>query len=609
MGPTLESYSDIAALFRPSDEIVTADFILLSGMARSDAGHAGTFKTQTALDVLAHIGVTPRGDIAEILRNSANWSRTTAPNDRQHLSIPLEHPCRFSENEAPGSFPRYSGVWSKLNRSVLTKTGNETPLGCIFICAQPWIGPAKVTFDEHPLVLIFRPLAHEEAVLKIQVGVIRAAVSRALETIGSDAVTYLVPCPINFFAQPANEWHSSLGLHVYIDKETANLQATIDSLRGGLGMRQHYSLFQVELGGMEYDIAISAGDFTSKPWFRTLKDDKLPRAILIAPFVSGAPLPTLLNGAMRALTVDTEHVMGVQVQRGQQTLLKLGRTPLRRDTPLHDQVVIMLDQSEASFTLPPFDPTSIMDWRIRPQADIHCQLLSYGSKLPARPTSEHSQEGPHLVSTQPKPSRSSQARSYSMVAGGGRPTAGHEGATTTMVSYENVVQRIVTIEGQVAQTHHALEAAVQAVTTVASTMARMVAKFEAVTNPVQGLQAMPDVANPRIQGFARLCACGCELIVDGNEQCSRCRSQVAERCRNQGLCPKCIYTDRREDGFVINPRTHAEVEWRARRQENIAIGLERPLQLALRHRPDQRDALLLADGRSLEVYLEATEAF
>jgi len=176
-------------------------------------------------------------------------------------------------------------------------------------------------------------------------------------------------------------------------------------------LRQHYSLFQVELGGMEYDIAISAGDFTSKPWFRTLKDDKLPRAILIAPFVSGAPLPTLLNGAMRALTVDTEHVMGVQVQRGQQTLIQLGRTPLRRDTPLHDQVVIMLDQSEASFTLPPFDPTSIMEWRIRPQADIHCQLLSYGSKLPARPTSEHSQEGPHLVSAQPKPSRSSQARS------------------------------------------------------------------------------------------------------------------------------------------------------------------------------------------------------
>ena len=274
VGPTLESYSDRAALFRPSDEIVTAAFILLSGMARSDAGHAGTFKTQTALDVLAHIGVTPRGDIAEILRNSANWSRTTAPNDRQHLSIPLEHPCRFSENEAPGSFPRYSGVWSKLNRSVLTKTGNETPLGCIFICAQPWIGPAKVTFDEHPLVLIFRPLAHEEAVLKIQVGVIRAAVSRALETIGSDAVTYLVPCPINFFAQPANEWHSSLGLQVYIDKDTANfnLPATIDSLRGGLGMRQHYSLFQVELGGMEYDIAISAGDFTSKPWFRTLSE-------------------------------------------------------------------------------------------------------------------------------------------------------------------------------------------------------------------------------------------------------------------------------------------------------------------------------------------------
>ena len=253
-GMVPEDFNEIAAVFRPDEHIVMARTLLVAGLASTDGGHAGTFKAQTIRDLLDHLGLQAKGEIDDILLDDANWSAKENFNDRQLLTVPLAAEVGFSESEVQGSLPLITAGWSNLTRSAISKSGAEIKLGCAFICAQPWTGQAKPTLAERMLVVTYQPLAHDEAILRIQLGVVRAAVHKAWQTIDPSTAPPidLVPCPINFFVQNRRDWHSSMGLKVFLKPPSgADGNAMVSALRVELGLRPPFVMYQVHLGGME----------------------------------------------------------------------------------------------------------------------------------------------------------------------------------------------------------------------------------------------------------------------------------------------------------------------------------------------------------------------
>ena len=95
----------------------------------------------------------------------------------------------------------------------------------------------------------------DEAILRIQLGVVRTAIRKAWQTI--DPAEHpppidLVPCPINFFVQNRCDWHSSMGLKVFLKPPPgADGKAMVGTLRVELGLRPPFVMYQVHLGGME----------------------------------------------------------------------------------------------------------------------------------------------------------------------------------------------------------------------------------------------------------------------------------------------------------------------------------------------------------------------
>ena len=166
------------------------------------------------------------------------------------------------------------------------------------------------------------------------------------------------------------------------------------------------------------------------------------------------------------------------------------------------------------------------------------------------------------------------------------------------------------LEDQATRTDRTLNLVAQAVASVASAVSQLPSQLaNAAIHPQEPTPGTLPAGVKRRQlphpTIRQHCACGCELFAEVDDICSKCQSQVAERCRPGGMCPLCQYGEARDDGSIALPTLEAaDLKKRANRQLNIASGLDQSLQLAALHvRPDWRDAMLFVDSRVLEAYL------
>ena len=209
----------------------------------------------------------------------------------------------------------------------------------------------------------------------------------------------------------------------------------------------------------------------------------------------------------------------------------------------------MLDIVADHFEAPPFKSTAIADLSEGPRADIFIQLYPYGSKLSARGTAEKRPAGQDRDLIVPRAQSSSNPRTYSMAAGGSR-SPGPNGT---------LEQRMQALEDQTTRTDRTLNLVAQAVASVASAVSQLPAQLaNAAMHPHEPTPGTLPAGVKRRQlplpTIRQNCGCGCELIAEVNDVCSKCQSQVAERCRPGGMCPLCQYGEARDDGSKLSGR-------------------------------------------------------
>ena len=614
---TEEPYIGTAELFDPGSSVTMAPFLVLHGLGQNDAGEGGQFRPATVREVVAHLGLQAQlaVTVEEAMANPLNWSKIPVDNsgvygdpgrvanDRQSLSLPLKDNTLFTSTGAPGTAPRLSAMWSSLQRTVATRSGQkEVNLGPIFICVQPWNHPASC-LSKANLVAVYRPLAQDETIMQMQVRSIEKEIRRHTEGMsretGMTPTVYCIPRPYSIkIPDDPRYWHTAVGLYVYLDPDTEDCSRAATALRERLGLSDNWVFFQDNIDGVEYDVCDEEAGLAAKPYVQVQTTPPLPLVVVVTPVATGAPWSNLVNGVCQALQLRAGHAIDIQVRRGRLAMAAAGKIPMRsrNETATCDQVWVMLSPDE-NCNMPMFDSAKMVHLMAQGSNDVHLTPVQYGHKLLGR---GHPLRSPQKPAGQPQRS----------------PLGTPAPSTTTRQSYASVTRRDQQVD--VTRRDQQVEDVESRVILKVETMiGALITQLGAYLGPV--LAARPALGpnldgEPTMpQGFhrihhvppqqARPCACGCELVAGPGDACPKCRAQVAPRCINMRECHLCAHKDDLADGSVYH-LTGRSLEDRSRlgyRMINVLQEREGDLQAcaALTRKPHVREALMFFEEVAL----------
>jgi hypothetical protein len=191
-----------------------ASFVWLSGLSPNDDNDFLVKTVEGCLEDLAihHLVGAPTA----VISDPRNWHHIDPNNERQLLWLPLSEAIQFKGVDYEGrNRPSYSISMSRANRKIVSPKGKVTELGKSLICAQP--GPCVAENLGNRVLGIFRPLAVQESIMRMQIKHLKEYVQDKLQSLGNSRPAMRMPSvrliahPVGFqVSSPIGKWHTAI---------------------------------------------------------------------------------------------------------------------------------------------------------------------------------------------------------------------------------------------------------------------------------------------------------------------------------------------------------------------------------------------------------------